>query len=101
MNVAATACARPPGVAYVRGDQVLDPNIILSIWNSPGSIRMSQWSSASPTRWGATCCWSAKMELVKSYFPASSKERIHRYALDRSGLRSLRATLDQFLAGPA
>jgi hypothetical protein len=110
MKAAAEACSkRDPAVAYVRGDQVLDPNVIRSIWDR---LCRASYVLADLTSLNANVALELGMAHVlgrnvllvsqdegfKRFFPAIAKARVHGYQGGRnSGEASLGRLVARFL----
>lgn len=111
MRVVAEACrtAEPP-VEYVRGDQVLDADIIRSIWDhlcqaSHVVVDLTGLNPNVALELGIAHTLGRNVLLVtqddqsKGFLPAIEKLRSHRYSLvDDRGLEPLRQALGRFLA---
>lgn len=111
MKIAVQACdAGKPPAQYIRGDQVLEPDIIRSIWDnlcqaSHVLVDLTGLNANVALELGITHTLG-RMTLivtqdsaVEKHFPAIGKTRMHRYLPSgEPGLNSLRDTLDQFLA---
>ena len=113
MKIAEQACkSATPSIQYIRGDQVLDPDIIRSIWNN-----LCQATHVVVDLTGLNANVALELGIVhtlgpedkvliltqdsatKTHFPAIAKTRMHHYSLSSTpGLNSLRDALDRFLA---
>ena len=110
MSIIAQACrAAKPVVEYIRGDQVLDPNILRSIWThicqaSHVVVDLTGMNANVALELGICHALGRKVFLmtqdsaVPEYFPSIAKERLHCYSLTgEPGLDGLRDALEQFL----
>jgi hypothetical protein len=111
MKIATLACtSASPSVQYVRGDQVMDPDIVRSIWDS---LCQATWVLVDLTGMNA----NVALELgiahalgrnvllvsqdppLKDAFPLLAKQRVRHYAPEAArGPQSLHAALEAFLA---
>jgi hypothetical protein len=108
MQVAAQACAAAPLVQYVRGDQVMDPDIMLSIWDNLCQathvlVDLTGLNANVLLELGITHTLGRNVLLVsqdapgKDALPSLSKQRVHRYdVVSAQGLRPLRTALEAF-----
>jgi hypothetical protein len=112
MKTVAAACkAAKPGVEYIRGDQVSDPNIIRSIWDnlcqaSHVVVDLTGLNANVALELGIAHTLGRNVLLVtqdsnkKGCFPSITKMRTHRYSVTADpGLKPLRDAIDRFLAG--
>jgi hypothetical protein len=113
MKIAKEACeAASPSVQYIRGDQVLDPDIIRSIWKNLGQashvvVDLTGLNANVALELGIAHTFGPENKVlivtqdsaVKEYFPAIAKTRMHSYSL-ASGphSNSFRYALERFLA---
>jgi hypothetical protein len=109
MKIAAQSCAgASPRVKYIRGDQVLEPDIIRSIWDSLCQathvlVDLTGLNANVALELGIAHALGRNVLLVtqdgsvKDHFPALAKRRLHRYSL-APGAASLGALLEPFLA---
>jgi hypothetical protein len=110
MKAAAEVCSkRNPAVAYVRGDQVLDPNVIRSIWDRlcRASYVLADLTSLNANValelgiahvLGRNVLLVSQDESFKRFFPAIAKARVHAYQLGRnSGEASFGGLVARFL----
>jgi hypothetical protein len=108
MKIAEQACnAAKPRVKYLRGDQVLESDIIRSIWDnlcqaSHVLVDLTGLNANVALELGITHTLGRRTLIVtqdsavEKYFPAIGKTRMHRYSL--SGEPGLNSLLDRFLA---
>jgi hypothetical protein len=109
MKVTAQACAAAaPPVQYVRGDQVRDPDIILSIWDNLCQathvlVDLTGLNANVLLELGIAHTLGRNVLLVsqdepgKDALPSLSKQRVHRYDVGSpQGLRPLRLALEAF-----
>ena len=112
MDIAEQACkgAASP-VQYIRGDRVLDPDIIRSIWNnicqaSHILVDLTGLNANVALELGIAHVLGPENRIlivtqdseVKKYFPAIAKTRMHFYSLSsEQGLNSLQKVLNRFL----
>ena len=106
-KIVAAACkAATPGIQYVRGDQVLEPNILRSIWDSlcQASHVVVDLTDLNPNvalELGIAHALGRNVLLVsqdKRRFRAIEKERTHAYSATESGLKTLGRVVARFLA---
>jgi nucleoside 2-deoxyribosyltransferase len=109
MNAVSRSCEAAK-VEYVRGDQVLDPRIILSIWNSICTathivVDLTGLNPNVALELGVARTLGRNVLLMTQdtdrdwSFTVIEKVRIHRYAIaDQRGLQQLGETLKQFLS---
>lgn len=110
MSTVATACgAAEPPVEYVRGDQVLDADIIRSIWDhlcqaSHVVVDLTGLNPNVALELGIAHTLGRNVLLVtqedggKGFLPSIRKLRAHRYSLvDDRGLEPLHRALGRFL----
>lgn len=111
MKIAAQACANAsPALQYIRGDQVMDADIIRSIWDNVCQathvlVDLTGLNANVALELGIAHALGRNVLLVsqdpplKGSFPALAKQRVHRYGIQAPrGPQSLPATLDAFLA---
>jgi hypothetical protein len=108
MNVVSRSC-QAAKVAYVRGDQVLDPRIVLSIWNSISTathvvVDMTGLNPNVALELGMARTLGRNILLMTQdtsragSFTAIDKVRMHRYSrADERSLQQLGETLKTFL----
>jgi hypothetical protein len=96
-------------VEYIRGDQVLDPDVLRSIWDeicraTHVVVDLTGLNANVALELGIAHTLGRNVLLISQdqqperYFRAIAKHRIHRYALDSaSSVDALRATLEKFL----
>jgi hypothetical protein len=112
MKIASYACASTvPSVEYIRGDHVLDADIIRSIWDNLCQathvlVDLTGLNANVALELGIAHTLGRNALLVsqdgpaQGWFPTLAKLRIHRYSLDGPrGSHALRDALDGFLAG--
>lgn len=110
-KIVAHACASAsPAVRYIRGDQVIDPDIIRSIWDNLCQATyvladLTGLNANVAVELGIAHTLGRRVLLVsqdapvKEHFAALAKLRVHRYDLGSAqGTASLRAILEQALA---
>ena len=107
MEVVKQACG--PRVEYIRGDQVLDPDVLRSIWDeicraTHVVVDLTGLNANVALELGIAHTLGRNVLLISQdqqperYFRAIAKHRIHRYALDSgSSVDALKATLEKFL----
>jgi hypothetical protein len=111
MKIVVAACkTAKPRVEYIRGDQVLDPDITRSIWDnlcqaSHVVVDLTGLNANVALELGIAHTLGRNVLLVtqdsgkKGFFPSIAKVRMHRYSVTGDpGLKPLRHALDQFLA---
>lgn len=108
-SIAADACsATKPPATYIRGDKVLDADIIRSIWDNicRASHVVVDLTGFNPNvllelgiahALGSNVLLITQDETPEQAFPSIAKMRIHRYSLSGEGLADLRNLLDRFL----
>ena len=106
-QVVKEACATR--VEYIRGDQVLDPDVLRSIWDeicraTHVVVDLTGLNANVALELGIAHTLGRNVLLISQdqqpehYFRAIAKHRIHRYALDSaSSVDALKATLEKFL----
>jgi hypothetical protein len=112
MKIASYACASTvPSVEYIRGDHVLDADIIRSIWDNLCQathvlVDLTGLNANVALELGIAHTLGRNVLLVsqdgpaQGWFSALAKLRVHRYSLDGPhGSHALRDALDGFLAG--
>jgi hypothetical protein len=109
MAIVSDACRQSPApVSYVRNDQVLDAEVIVSIWKHlcTATHVVADLTGVNPNvalELGMAHTLGRNTLLVSQDDPAEAtvlhlaKARVHRYALDGSGERSLTNLLHRFL----
>ena len=107
MQLVSAAC--PPGMTYVRGDQVLTPDIIRSIWDeicqaSHLVVDLTGLNANALLELGMAHTLGRSVLLLtqdpsrQAYPPMLAKQRLHRYSLDDSASRqALSDLLRRFL----
>jgi hypothetical protein len=113
MKIAAQACGSAlPTVQYIRGDQVMDSDIIRSIWDNLCQathvlVDLTGLNANVTLELGIAHTLGTNVELVTqdaaigNYFPAIAKRRVHRYAFaEVPGTSSLSDLLRRFLHSP-
>ncbi|MGH8526594.1 MAG: hypothetical protein ACREXY_21025, partial [Gammaproteobacteria bacterium] len=113
MRIAEQACqAATPSTQYIRGDQVLDSNIIRAIWNnlcqaSHVVVDLTGLNANVALELGIAQTLGPENRMLivtqdsegKEHFPAIAKTRMHHYSLSSGlGSSSLRGALERFLA---
>lgn len=109
MEIASQACVESiVPTTYVRGDHVLEPDIIGSIWNNLccATHILVDLTGLNPNvtlELGIAHTLGQNVMLISQddpeTFPHFAKARVHRYTLSPSNPRSLRRRLDQFPSG--
>ena len=106
--VEAACAAANPAIRYVRGDEVLEPNILRSIWDglcqaSEVVIDLTGLNANVMLELGFAHALGRKVLLVsqdKVSFPSIAKERTHLYSTTgEPGLKALQSVVRQFLSG--
>jgi hypothetical protein len=109
-TVAAACKAVKPSVDYVRGDRVMEPDIIRSIWDNlcQASHVVVDLTGLNPNvalELGIAHALGRNILLVTqdggkdAHFPSIAKERLHRYSTGGdAGLKTLRNAVKRFLA---
>jgi len=109
MKIAARTCAgASPRVRYIRGDQVLDPDIIRSIWDNLCQathvlVDLTGLNANVALELGIAHALGRNVLLVtqdgsaKDHFQALAKRRIHGYSLAPGGA-ALSQVVERFLA---
>jgi hypothetical protein len=111
MKIVSAACkAAHPSIEYIRGDHVLAPDIVRSIWDnlcqaSHVVVDLTGLNTNVALELGIAHTLGRNVLLVSqdsgtgTHFPAIDKIRMHRYSVvSQSGLKPLRDALKQFLA---
>ncbi|VVB87596.1 Nucleoside 2-deoxyribosyltransferase [uncultured archaeon] len=109
MNIVSSGC-EIAGVEYIRGDKVLDPNIIRSIWDnlcqaSHVVVDLTGLNANVMLELGIAHALGRNVLLVtqdsdiKSYFSSITKLRMHTYSITSdSGLKPLNDALNKFFS---
>jgi hypothetical protein len=107
MEVVKEVCAER--MEYIRGDQVLAPDVLRSIWEeicraTHVVVDLTGLNANVALELGIAHTLGRNVLLISQdqqperYFRSIAKHRIHRYALDsKSSVDALKATLDKFL----
>jgi hypothetical protein len=110
MTIVSAACkAVHPSTEYIRGDQVLAPDVVRSIWDnlcqaSHVVVDLTGLNANVALELGIAHTLGRNVLLVsqdsgaETHFPAIAKMRIHRYSVaSQSGRKSLRDAVTSFL----
>ena len=112
LTMAALEQACPEGMAYVRGDQVMAPDILRAIWEDIGRsshivVDLTGLNANVALELGIAHVLGRNVVLVSQderpelHFRAIAKYRCHRYAVDmEAGTTDLGAVVARFLAAP-